>query len=187
MISGQAMNFDRLPRLFWEYQLRIYANFIWMPRKEKDLDVTILQTHRRYSFTNRYKKHTNECCKSSSGLSKKSFIHFNMPQNFLNGSLLIICQWILKLLLLILFIYQQFSHKNQTITPISIETENHTKFYDQLLSISDICWLISIDIYGGRSILIDNGNHQHITSCLNYRNQDSSHTVQFWLSKPPRE
>ena len=35
------------------------------------------------------------------------------------------------------------------VTPITIETENHTKFYDQLLSISDICWLISIDIYGG--------------------------------------
>ena len=34
---------------------------------------------------------------------------------------------------------QQFSDKNQTITPISIETENHTKFYDRLLSISDIC------------------------------------------------
>lgn len=104
---------------------------IWTSQFFKHTDATHLQTD--------IKKHTNECCKSSSGLSKKSFIHFNMPQNFLNGSLLIICQWILKLLLLILFIYQQFSHKNQTITPISIETENHTKFYDQLLSISDIC------------------------------------------------
>ena len=60
---------------------------------------------------------------------------------FKNGTklfeqMLIICLWILKLSPLILYI---FSDKNQTQTPILIAVDNHRKFYDLLLSISDIC------------------------------------------------
>ena len=44
MFSGQVINFDRLLKLFKEYPLWIYANFMQMLRAEKDLDVGILQT-----------------------------------------------------------------------------------------------------------------------------------------------
>ena len=44
MFSGQIISFDRLLKLFKEYLLWIYTNFMQMLREENDLDVAILQT-----------------------------------------------------------------------------------------------------------------------------------------------
>ena len=56
MFSGQVINFDRLLKLFKEYLLWIYANFMQMLRAEKDLDVGILQTQMDATRFKRIKK-----------------------------------------------------------------------------------------------------------------------------------
>ena len=59
MFSGQVINFDRLLKLFKEYLLWIYANFMQMLRAEKDLDVGILQTQMDATRFKRIKSHSD--------------------------------------------------------------------------------------------------------------------------------
>ena len=59
MFSGQVINFDRLLKLFKEYLLWIYANFMQMVRAEKDLDVGILQTQMDATRFKRIKNHSD--------------------------------------------------------------------------------------------------------------------------------
>jgi len=56
MFSGQVINFDRLLKLFKEYLLWIYANFMQVLCEEKDLDVAILQTQMDATRFKRIKK-----------------------------------------------------------------------------------------------------------------------------------
>ena len=82
MILGQVINhnFDRLLRLCWKYLLMIYVNFIQMPHKEKDLNITILETYTNATQDQvqmDIKTVWTKYWKISSRLSKKSFVWFN--------------------------------------------------------------------------------------------------------------
>ena len=61
----------------------------------------------------------------------------------------------------------KFQWKSKFNTKKTIGIDNHTKFCDWLLSISDICQLIGIDFYQQLLIFIRYRNYcRHVTSCL---------------------